>query len=81
MPVSTTNFIPAMVMEVSAMLVERITLRQPWGNQTQAKATLEQLKHRNSAAFGHRGPSPAPHCEHKLSLLCQLSEIKAISSF
>lgn len=72
MPVSTTNFIPAMVMEVSAMLVERITLRQPWGNQTQAKATLEQLQHRNSAAF-------APHCEHKLSLLCQLSEIKAIS--
>lgn len=29
MPVSTTYFIPAMVMEVSAMLVEMITLRQP----------------------------------------------------
>lgn len=30
MPVSTTYFIPVMVMEVSAMLVEMITLRQPW---------------------------------------------------
>ena len=29
MPVSTTYFIPVMVMEVSAMLVEMITLRQP----------------------------------------------------
>jgi len=37
MPVSTTYLIPAMVMEVSAMLVERITLRQPWKEeQTQA---------------------------------------------
>lgn len=82
MPVSTTNFMPAMVMEVSAMLVERITLRQPWKeNQTQAKATSEQLQHRNSAAFGLCGPSPAPYCEHRLCLLCQLSENKVIFSF